>query len=75
MEHSIPLMIAHQTLDILDDPQLRETLFELRTLEGEGTYRAMKPGIRFSKTPATIRRDPPELGRDTAEVLAEVGLA
>ena len=75
LEHSIPLMIAHHTLDILDDPQLRETLFELRTLEGEGTYRAMKPGIRFSKTPATIRRDPPELGRDTAEVLAEVGLA
>ena len=74
LEHSIPLMIAHQTPDILDDPQLKETLFEIRALDGEGTYRAMKPGIRFSKTPATIRRDPPELGRDTEEVLAELGL-
>ena len=75
LEHSIPLMIAHQTQDVLDDPHLKLTLFEQRELEGEGAYRAMKPPLRFSKTPATIRRDPPELGRDTAEVLAEVGLA
>ncbi len=73
-EHSIPVMVANEPGQIFDDPQLRETLFEERDLEGEGRYRAMKPGIRFARSPATIRSDPPTLGRDTAEVLAEVGL-
>ncbi|MEO8813013.1 MAG: CoA transferase [Caulobacteraceae bacterium] len=72
--NSIPAMVAHRSRDVLDDPQLRQTLFEERILEGEGPYRAMKPGLRFAKTPATIRREPPSLGRDTAEVLGEVGL-
>ncbi len=73
-EHSIPAMVAHQPAEIFDDPQLCETLFEERDLEGEGRYRAMRPGIRFARTPSTIRNDPPTLGRDTAEVLAEIGL-
>ena len=72
-ENSIPAMVANQPAEIFDDPQLKETLFEERQLEGEGAYRAMRPGVRFSKTPAAIRRDPPPLGRDTEEVLAEVG--
>jgi crotonobetainyl-CoA:carnitine CoA-transferase CaiB-like acyl-CoA transferase len=71
-ENSIPVMEARQARDILEDPQLTQTLFEERQLEGQGTYRAMKPGLRFEKTPATIRREPPELGRDTEEVLAEI---
>lgn len=71
--HSVPAMVANQAADILDDPQLKVTLFETRTLEGEGDYRAMKPGLRFARTPAVIRRDPPELGRDTDEVLGELG--
>jgi crotonobetainyl-CoA:carnitine CoA-transferase CaiB-like acyl-CoA transferase len=75
-EHSIPAMRANRPMEIFDDPQLRETLFETRRLDGEdeGQYRAMKPGLRFSKTPVAIRRDPPTIGRHTAEVLAELGL-
>ncbi len=73
-EHAIPAMVANRPEDIFADPQLRETLFETRQLEGEGPYRAMRPGLRFAATPAAIRRDPPPLGRDTAQVLAEVGL-
>ena len=69
-EHSIPVMVANEPGQIFDDPQLRETLFEERDLEGEGRYRAMRPGIRFARTPATIRTDAPPIGRDTAEVLA-----
>jgi crotonobetainyl-CoA:carnitine CoA-transferase CaiB-like acyl-CoA transferase len=72
-EHSIPAMRANLPHEIFDDPQLSQTLFETRDLEGEGPYRAMKPGLRFSKTPVSIRRDPPPLGRDTDEVLAEIG--
>lgn len=74
-EHSIPIMRANRVPEILDDAQLRQTLFEERTLEGDGAYRAMKPGLRFSATPASIRRDPPRIGQDTDEVLAEVGLS
>ncbi len=70
-EHSIPAMVANRPADIFDDPQLKETLFEERQLEGEGAYRAMRPGLRFSRTPAAIRCDPPPLGRDTREVLGE----
>ena len=71
--NAIPAMRANQPTEIFTDPQLTQTLFEERQLEGQGTYRAMKPGLRFSKTPVSIRRDPPPLGRDTDEVLAEIG--
>ncbi len=73
-EHSIPVMRANRPTEIFDDAQLSRTLFEERTLGGEATYRAMKPGLRFSKTPAGIRRDPPGIGQDTDEVLAEAGI-
>jgi crotonobetainyl-CoA:carnitine CoA-transferase CaiB-like acyl-CoA transferase len=33
----------------------------------------MKPGLRFARTPATIRLEPPEIGRDTLEILSELG--
>lgn len=72
-EASVPAMRANTATGILADPQLTETLFEVRQIENEGPYRAMRPGLRFARTPAAIRRDPPEVGRDTAEVLAEIG--
>ncbi len=71
--NSIPAMRANEPREIFEDPQLKQTLFEERRIEGEGTYRAMRPGLRFSKTPASIRREPPQIGRDTDEVLAELG--
>lgn len=71
-ENSIPVMRANTAKGIFEDAQLSQTLFEERKLEGEGAYRAMKPGLRFSKTPASIRRDPPRIGQDTDDVLAEL---
>jgi crotonobetainyl-CoA:carnitine CoA-transferase CaiB-like acyl-CoA transferase len=71
--HSVPAMIAHAARDVLEDPQLKVTLFEERLHESQGPYRTMKPGLRFSKTPASIRREPPDVGRDTLEILAELG--
>ncbi len=70
-EHSIPLMRDNDPRDIFNDPQLAQTLFEMRELDGEGAYRAMKPGLRFAKTPARITRDPPQLGAHTDEVLGD----
>ncbi|MGH7023796.1 MAG: CaiB/BaiF CoA transferase family protein [Caulobacteraceae bacterium] len=72
--NSIPAMVANGAREVLEDPQLSVTLFEERDLEGEGRYRAMKPPLRFSKSPASIRRDPPRLGADTGAVLAEFGI-
>jgi crotonobetainyl-CoA:carnitine CoA-transferase CaiB-like acyl-CoA transferase len=72
-EHSVPAMIANAARDVMDDPQLKVTLFEEREHETQGRYRAMKPGLRFAKTPMAIRREPPEIGRDTLEVLGELG--
>ena len=73
-ENSVPAMVANELADTLEDPQLKQTLFETRDLATEGPYRAMKPGLRFARTPVSIRRDPPALGADTAEVFAEFGL-
>jgi len=72
--NSIPAMVANDAREVLSDPQLTQTLFEERDLDGEGRYRAMRPPLRFSKSPASIRRDPPRLGADTAEVFAEFGI-
>jgi crotonobetainyl-CoA:carnitine CoA-transferase CaiB-like acyl-CoA transferase len=71
--NSIPAMRANKPAEIFEDPQLKVTLFEEREIEGEGAYRALKPGLRFSKTPVSIRRDPPHVGQHTEEVLAEIG--
>jgi len=72
-EHNVPAMMARHAEDILDDPHLKITLFEEREHESEGRYRALKPPLRFEKTPASIRREPPDIGRDTLEILAELG--
>ena len=73
-QHSIPLMVANDARDVLTDPQLTTTLIEERELPGHGVYRALRPPLRFSKSPASIRREPPEIGADTAEVFAEFDL-
>jgi crotonobetainyl-CoA:carnitine CoA-transferase CaiB-like acyl-CoA transferase len=72
-EASVPAMIVNKARDILTDPQLSQTLIEEREIPGEGRYRALKPGIRFSRTPASIQREPPQIGAHTDEVLAELG--
>ncbi len=72
-ENSIPVMRANRIEDVFEDAQLKDTLFEEREIAGEGKYRALKPGLRFAKTPATIHRDPPRLGEHTDAVMAEIG--
>jgi crotonobetainyl-CoA:carnitine CoA-transferase CaiB-like acyl-CoA transferase len=70
--NSIPVMRANRPSEIFEDPQLKQTLFEERHLDSEGTYRAMKPGLRFSKTPMSINRDAPTIGEHTEEVLGAI---
>ena len=40
-----------------------------------GAYVAMRPPVKYSATPANIRRHPPRLGEHTDEVLAELEAA
>jgi crotonobetainyl-CoA:carnitine CoA-transferase CaiB-like acyl-CoA transferase len=72
-QHSIPVMRANQLGDVFEDQQLKQTLFEEREIAGEGKYRAMRPGLRFARTPSAIWRDPPKLGEHTQEILDEIG--
>ena len=73
-ENSIPAMRANELSNVFEDPHLKATgFFEMREIEGEGPYRAMRPGLRFAKTPSTIRLDPPKIGEHTDEILREVG--
>ena len=67
-EHRIPIMRANTLEEVLVDPHLTAVdFFDVREHPTEGTWRAMKPHIKFSKTPATIRRDPPRPGQNNDE--------
>jgi crotonobetainyl-CoA:carnitine CoA-transferase CaiB-like acyl-CoA transferase len=67
-EHRIPIMRANTLDGVLDDPHLKAVgFFVEREHPSEGTWRAMKPPVKFSKTPATIRLDPPRPGQDNDE--------
>ncbi|HSC20014.1 MAG TPA: CoA transferase [Rhizomicrobium sp.] len=69
-QHHIPIMRANTLEEVLSDPHLKAVdFFQLREHPSEGTWRAMKPPVEFSKTPASIRRDPPRIGQDTTDVL------
>jgi crotonobetainyl-CoA:carnitine CoA-transferase CaiB-like acyl-CoA transferase len=68
-QHRIPIMRANTLDEVLDDPHLKAVdFFQLREHPTEGTWRAMKPPIKFSRTPAAIRRDPPRPGQDNDEI-------
>jgi len=67
-EHRIPIMRANTLEEVMVDPHLNAVdFFELREHPTEGTWRAMKPPVKFSKTPASIRRDPPRPGQDSGD--------
>jgi len=71
-EHRIPVMRANTLDEVLTDPHLTAVdFFQLRPHASEGTWRTTRPPLHFSQTPASIRRDPPLPGADTAEVLGE----
>jgi crotonobetainyl-CoA:carnitine CoA-transferase CaiB-like acyl-CoA transferase len=71
---SIPVVKTNRLDDLPHDPHLKAVDF-FQTYEHPelGRYVAMRPPVKFSKTPANIRMHPPGLGEHSAEVLAEVG--
>jgi crotonobetainyl-CoA:carnitine CoA-transferase CaiB-like acyl-CoA transferase len=64
-ENRIPIMRANTLNDVLEDPHLKAVnFFQTREPPTEGQWRSMQPPNHFSKTPASIRRDPPRPGAD-----------
>jgi crotonobetainyl-CoA:carnitine CoA-transferase CaiB-like acyl-CoA transferase len=72
---SIPVAPLNRMGDLMDDPHLKAVgLFERYEHPEAGAYWSVRPPVKFSKTPATVRLHPPRLGEHTGEVLAELGL-
>jgi crotonobetainyl-CoA:carnitine CoA-transferase CaiB-like acyl-CoA transferase len=70
--HHIPAMRANEMTTLFEDPHFKAVgFFEERQIASEGRYLAMKPGLNFSKSPCSIRLDPPTIGEHTDEVLGE----
>ncbi len=69
-EHRIPIMRANGLDEVLNDPHLKDVgFFETRAHPTEGGWRTIKPPVKFSKTPASIRLVPPRPGQDTKEIV------
>ncbi|HLY79801.1 MAG TPA: CoA transferase, partial [Caulobacteraceae bacterium] len=69
----IPVVKMNRFDDLFDDPHLDAVgLFEQRQHPEAGPYVSIRPPLKFSASPANIRRHPPRLGQHTEEVLAEI---
>ncbi|MFC9995490.1 CaiB/BaiF CoA transferase family protein [Nocardia sp. NPDC127526] len=49
-------------------------LFQVAEHPTEGPYRLIGSPVRYSRTPASVRRHCPHIGEHTAEILTEIGL-
>lgn len=71
---NVPVVKMNRLDDLPEDPHLKGVEFFQRYEHPDiGAYFSMKPPMKFSKTPANIRRHPPRLGEHTEALLAEVG--
>jgi crotonobetainyl-CoA:carnitine CoA-transferase CaiB-like acyl-CoA transferase len=73
---SIPAVKMNRLDDLMDDPHLQAVdFFQRYDHPHAGPYFALKPPVRFSGSPSSIRRHPPRLGEQTEEVLREAGMS
>jgi crotonobetainyl-CoA:carnitine CoA-transferase CaiB-like acyl-CoA transferase len=66
-------MRANEMTTLFEDPHFKAVgFFEEREIASEGRYRAMRPGLKFSKSPCSIRLDPPTVGEHTDDVMTSL---
>jgi crotonobetainyl-CoA:carnitine CoA-transferase CaiB-like acyl-CoA transferase len=71
---SIPFAPVLDLDHVTEDGYVQEVgLLETAEHPTEGTYRVIGSPVRFSQTPASLRRHSPRLGQDNDEVLNELG--
>jgi crotonobetainyl-CoA:carnitine CoA-transferase CaiB-like acyl-CoA transferase len=69
---SVPVARMNRLEELPEDPHLQAVgLFQRYEHPHVGAYRAVRPPVKFSKTPSSIHRHAPTLGEHTDEVLAE----
>ena len=74
-KHSIPFGPVLELDKAHEDSYVRDGhLLDVVQHPTEGAVRSIGIPVRFSATPATVRRLAPLPGQDTAEVLAEIGV-
>ena len=74
-ERNVPCMKVNRLDEVFDDEHLNAVgFFEKRDHASEGIYISLRHPVRFSATPASVRRDPPRLGEHTAEILSDIGM-
>jgi crotonobetainyl-CoA:carnitine CoA-transferase CaiB-like acyl-CoA transferase len=75
-EIDIPACPVNAIEDLFDDPHLTAVgFFEDMQHPTEGTVTVCRYPVKYSRTPATIRRLAPNLGEHTAEVLKHIASA
>ena len=73
-QNRIPIMRANTLDEVMDDPHLKAIdFFPVYPHPTEEAWRATRPPIHFSKTPASIRRVPPKPGQDSDQILVPIG--
>ena len=73
---SIPVIALNRLDDLESDPHLKAVgFFEHLEHPQVGRYQVPRPPVKFAGSPASIRSHAPQLGEQTAEILAEVGLS
>ncbi|AEG51510.1 Formyl-CoA transferase [Sphingobium chlorophenolicum L-1] len=74
-ERNVPCMKVNRLDEVLQDEHLNAVgFFEKRDHASEGPYISLRHPVRFSETPASVRRDPPRVGEHTDEILSAIGL-
>jgi formyl-CoA transferase len=74
-ELDIPATEVYGIDELTAHPHLRAVqLFDVAHHASEGAVRQVRPPVKFSATPASIRSDAPRLGEHTEDVLREAGL-
>jgi crotonobetainyl-CoA:carnitine CoA-transferase CaiB-like acyl-CoA transferase len=72
----VPVMRVNRVEDLKTEEHLSGVdFFELRQHPSQGAWRSMRQPVKFSATPASVRRDPPGLGEHNRELLLEAGLS